>query len=309
MKIALLFHGYMRQYELCFDHILEMLNIDDCDIFVYTSRKNHLKIIENNKIKWKEIDDISENHLGKVFGDKLKLIKFKEVDEDYRSATKLKFEELKFIYELLPDDIVIEQNNRNKIRKYVNYNLNNLDMNKHHKSSPWILRQSDQFIQMGLCSKMMKRYADENSINYDIVIQMRPDTLFSHQLDIKKYIEQIKANKLICMQGIDFFFASNIKVNKALGDFYKYYGKIDNIDCLKFRGFFAPERFQLDFVKKISHIFLRYKTNYLRNYKRETIKENIYKRINSKCHELYKIDFENLQQPLLHLQYCHDNLL
>jgi hypothetical protein len=100
MKIALCFHGYLRNYELSYKHIIESLNLDDYDIFIYTNKNNHIKHFEsdsNKSVKIKHINTTMED-IKNIYGCRLKSIKFAEEDDNYLITVTDKFTKLRQYY-------------------------------------------------------------------------------------------------------------------------------------------------------------------------------------------------------------------
>lgn len=305
MKIALLLYGYLRQYKLCFHNILEQLdmNEDDIDVFIYTSKKNHLKLLNYRPIKWENIEENNEENLKLFFGDKLKKFKFKEDDDMYNKITFEKFNSLKNYFlnfvesnnEFLSE---IKNHNVKRIKDYIN--INNFNTSNHFKTKTWILRQTDQFINLFLCSNLFQTYIKKNKVEYDFVIQMRPDVIFPQKIDIKSLGDKIRDNKLIAIPGIDYFYISNQEINKKLSYFYKYFGTIHK-EGLKHKTFFSPEAQSSYFLKNnFDLINFRLRTNYLRNFRNVNLKKEIYEKYEDSVKKLYDKEFLNLQQPILH---------
>jgi hypothetical protein len=305
MKVALLLYGYLRQYKLCYNNIIEQLNInkEDLDIFIYTSKKNHLKLLNYRPVKWENIEDNSEENLKKFFGNNLKAVKFKEDDDLYREITIEKFNKLKKIYidfmEENEDYLKkISNHNYKRIRDYIN--LKNYNLNDHFKTKTWIFRQTDQFINLHLCSKLFQDYVKINNENYDLVIQMRPDVIFTHKINLNNFIQQIKNNEFLAIPCIDYFYVSNIEINKKLNQLYKEYGKINKEELIH-KTYFSPEAQSSKFIKNnFNLIKFKLRTNYLRNFKNINLKEEIYSKFKLLTENIYKKKLINIQQPILH---------
>lgn len=306
MKIALLFYGYMRQYKLCYKNILKQLNIeqDDIDIFIYTSKHNHLKLLNFRPVKWENIENNTKQVFQNYFGDSLKDVMFKEDDDNYKNITTNKFLNMKkYYFDFIKNNLDylknIQNHNFKRIKDYVN--LNNVNLNNHFKTKPWIFRQTDQFINLFLCSNLFHKYNENRQIEYDFVIQMRPDVIFPNKLDIKKHLDNIKKDKLLAIPGIDYFYISNQKINKKISEIYKHYGLIEK-DGLIHKTYFSPEAQSSNFLKNNFEIIkFRLRTNYLRYFKNISLRDNIYKEYENECEKIYNKKMKNIQQPILHL--------
>ena len=288
MKIALCFHGFMRHYEITYNQIIKNLNLSDknYDVFIYTNKNNHIKHFDEAKNVKLRKNNLDINFFYNICGEKLKVVKFVEDDEDYLINIKNKFEKLKKYYSELLEKKILPNNekNINRIKSYINYNINNYLNEPNFRAYPWILRQSDQFLKLYLVSKLMLNYSKENNIEYDIVINIRPDVIICNTnknlLDL--VYKNIKDNRIFCSINIDFCFFTNLKTNEIfLKGLFDDYGTIDNIDDFNSGWFFAPESRSTYYIKKIFEKFeLNMRPSYycnlknLHNDNKETI-ENV----------------------------------
>ncbi len=320
MRLALLFHGYLRQYEMCFKNIKDKLKLNkfDYDIFIYTSKNNHLKIINKNFPKSKpsiliqKIDNVSETQLQNIYGDHLKKIKYAEDDNEYKNINKIKFNKLKKYYQkFMTENPNLFTKNNFKNGPFLKHNFNRikrylkLDINKSlhtFRAKPWIFRQNDQFLRMYLCSKLLHAYSKKYNITYDIVIQIRPDTLLIDNIDLNMYLDKIKSGLLLCKLGLDFFYISNMKVNKKLNQLYDYFGTIQNIKDLKTcKTFFSPERQSKLFIISNLKIYNMDLLNpaYLQNIKNKKKQKKIYDEYNKLSLKYYNVPLIWMSQPLI----------
>ena len=342
MKIALCFHGYLRHYQICYKQIIDGLGLNDhdYDIFIYTSKKNHIKYFDKKVVVVKNME-LLINDIYECYGDKLKCIKFTEDDDEYFSIVKKKYIQLSEHYKhllenkqlsehykhLLENEQLSEhykhlleneqlslsdlnnKHNLDRINNYLNYNIDNY-LNEHNfRSLPWILRQNDQFIRLYLCSQMMLQYSQQHQIKYDLVINLRPDILIvnanTNYLD--KIHNHLIDNKLLCNPGIDYCFFSNITTNEKFSiGLYQSYGYIKSIDQLKKKGIFSPESASSIYVTTNFTIYKPgLQTYYFTQFKEKSHYYKRYQIIFDQIEELSKkyfgLDFLSLMVPVLNI--------
>lgn len=192
MKVAIQLYGHIRSYKQTYKSLKKYIvepNIKrgfQFDIFIHT---------------WDELDASqktwhykkSKNNMGK----KLKESEVQKVKKFYR-----------------PSSIVITPQQKLNTKDMQIMKQNNLDMNfmEMIKNVSYSIRKVNE---------IRKRYSEENHIQYDLVIQTRPDILFSRELDLSRitpplknvlfsfissyYYGEVREDENIKLLGIDLF--------------------------------------------------------------------------------------------------------
>lgn len=307
MKIALCLYGYLRQFELVYPNIIKNLKLEDkdFDLFIHTSKNNHLKKVRPGTVKWIEMKNQNKEYFFEKYKN-LKSIKFNEDDDEYFNITKTIYEKKENIYKkFINENREFINENKNKpcvkrILQYTNMNINKNMFNKHFRGQPWIFRQNDQFIRLYLCNQLMSRYSKENNVNYDLVITLRPDIFITKEYDLFQYEKEFKEDKLLYKRGVDFFYVGNQNIiNKLALLLLDVSGKFEKNNLLN-KAFFAPEsQSNLLISKNMEFIFTKkIRAAYLH---KNPLKDYFYENFDEKCQELYNFKLFNISQPLLRI--------
>lgn len=246
LTVAVCFSGALRSFKYCYDSINKYVLMPlqrKYNVLLFGHFWNPVINLDDieYKMKWSRI---GMNDTG--FLDKFGFTKI--IIEDYN---KTKEQEIKDYcgghivlddYGQIPDRVMKED--------YINYAFNAMGM----------------YYKIWKAHELMNSYCDENCINVDFVVRMRPDFIWFEEFDIENKIKDLKANEIMLIKdsyctnarwmGNDKFFAgrkdvmdkySNI-ISKIV-DFHKMNKRIegqhlarDMISYLKLKIIFVGSR-------------------------------------------------------------------
>lgn len=176
MKTALLLSGLMHTFQKTSKYILEIADLFDADIFIYTFPNDFYH--DDYQIK-------------------------SETNETYktdstRTYTRIKYlnieESIELLNQLIPETYG-EHLKQWSINEFTDYDITEID----DRLKCDILsakRQAGQWESLRKCYDMMKTYEEENDIQYDFFIRCRPDLKFTTIPDT--LCDSYKQNTLFC---------------------------------------------------------------------------------------------------------------
>jgi len=162
LKTAVLFAGHLRTFEKCYEnHLHHIVEKNDVDLFFYTSKQDSHKILTHSSGKRSRRKEkpnaIRSLHIYQN-SDK-KIDKLHELYEPYIKAVYFEDEEYDYAGNEYKPPRKIEQYSR----------------------KDWNYFRTTQFKKVYYGFKEIEQYAENNNIQYDYFIRMRPDMTFSRQ--------------------------------------------------------------------------------------------------------------------------------
>jgi hypothetical protein len=148
-RIAILYYGHVRNNdELYKEHLEKIIDKNNCDLFIYTSR---YKSSYYNLLP----EVITKNELHERFGDRIKVLE---------------------MYENNLDDMIECKKWMKEKKDYFEKNKNNQKAEPHTRCLNWVYKQKKAF-------ELMEKYETDNNIKYDLIVTFRPDLNIVENID------------------------------------------------------------------------------------------------------------------------------
>lgn len=192
MRTAIIVTGLQRNAIHFIENQLNcLINVNDCDVFIYTADDNIVRKMVGNDIKVIKIasDDgfLTDEELKSRYGTKVKGVKIDYGNEEMNE----------FMTSMFPDDCItthVEHNEGDGT------NINVLECNKNIISQFFKVRQG---------MRMVEEYEKRNNFRYDYVLRMRMDSFFTVKISFDILVKTFDMRRTVVMPKLDFNYKMN----------------------------------------------------------------------------------------------------
>ena len=293
MKVALCFHGHLRQFEITYKNIIKKLSLDnhEYDVYIYTSEKNYLKnyiSYSNLNVKNDHIDT-SKEKIKKICKENLKKLSYSNNDIEYLDIYQDLYSNLQNKYKkIIETNTSMHQKTKNNMTDLINFTREKREYYLEYQ--PFMCRNIDQFLRLHLCCKNI------NKDDYDIFINLRCDALLIEDINLKDIYESNE--NIFWSKGIDFFFMSKKEGFDVIKNFVFSYGTYLE-DCELNNSFWhAPEQQISLYMKDFTYKDLNLRPYYLYQLPKEIIRK-VLDELEEISRNTFNLSILKISQPCL----------